>query len=41
MRVQNPDELEEAYAVLSAGLIDRPLPTIQSVKTILQMVEAS
>lgn len=36
MRVQNPDELEEAYAVLSARLIDRPLPTIQSVKTILQ-----
>jgi NitT/TauT family transport system substrate-binding protein len=36
MRLQNPDELEEAYAVLSARLIDRPLPTIQSVKTILE-----
>ena len=36
MRIQNPDELEEAYAVLSARLIDRPLPTIQSVKTILE-----
>src|SRR4030095_8979232 len=36
MRVQNPDELEESYTVLSARLIDRPLPTIQSVKTILE-----
>jgi NitT/TauT family transport system substrate-binding protein len=36
MRIQNQDELEEAYAVLSARLIDRPLPTIQSVKTILE-----
>jgi ABC-type nitrate/sulfonate/bicarbonate transport system substrate-binding protein len=36
MRLQNPDELEEAYVVLSARLIDRPLPTIQSVKTILE-----
>lgn len=36
MRIQNQEELEEAYAVLSARLIDRPLPTIQSVKTILE-----
>ncbi|HEX2933522.1 MAG TPA: ABC transporter substrate-binding protein [Candidatus Binatia bacterium] len=36
MRLQNPEELEEAYTVLSARLIDRPLPTIQSVKTILE-----
>ena len=35
MRVQNPDELEEAYTVLAGRLIDRPLPTVQSVKTIL------
>ena len=36
MKTQNQDELEEAYAVLSARLIDKPLPTIQSVNTILE-----
>ena len=36
MRTQNQEELEEAYSVLSARLIDKPLPTIQSVKTILE-----
>ena len=35
LRLQNPEELEEAYTVLSARFIDRPYPTIQSVKTIL------
>jgi NitT/TauT family transport system substrate-binding protein len=35
MRVQNQDELEEAYTVLSARFIDKPYPTLQSVKTIL------
>ena len=36
MRIQNQEELEEAYAVLSARLINKPLPTVQSVKTILE-----
>ena len=35
LRLQNPDELEEAYVVLAARFIDRPYPTSQSVKTIL------
>jgi ABC-type nitrate/sulfonate/bicarbonate transport system substrate-binding protein len=35
LRLQNPDELEEAYVLLSARFIDKPYPTIQSVKTIL------
>jgi len=35
LRLQNPDELEEAYVVLAARFIDKPYPTIQSVKTIL------
>jgi hypothetical protein len=35
LRLQNPDELEEAYVLLSARFIDKPYPTTQSVKTIL------
>ena len=35
LRLQNPDELEEAYVLLSARFIDKPYPTAQSVKTIL------
>ena len=35
LRLQNPDELEEAYVVLAARFIDRPYPTSQSIKTIL------
>ena len=35
LRLQNPDELEEAYVVLAGRFIDRPYPTSQSVKTIL------
>ena len=35
LRLQNPEELEEAYTLLSARFIDKPYPTIQSVKTIL------
>jgi hypothetical protein len=35
LRLQNADELEEAYVVLAARFIDKPYPTIQSVKTIL------
>jgi ABC-type nitrate/sulfonate/bicarbonate transport system substrate-binding protein len=35
LRLQNPDELEDAYVLLSARFIDKPYPTIQSVKTIL------
>jgi NitT/TauT family transport system substrate-binding protein len=35
LRLQNPEELEEAYVLLSARFIDRPYPTTQSVKTIL------
>ena len=35
LRLQNQDELEEAYTLLSARFIDKPYPTIQSVKTIL------
>ena len=35
MRSQNQDELEEAYTVLAARFIEKPYPTVQSVKTIL------
>jgi ABC-type nitrate/sulfonate/bicarbonate transport system substrate-binding protein len=35
LRLQNPEELEEAYVLLSARFIDKPYPTAQSVKTIL------
>lgn len=35
LRLQNQEELEEAYTVLSARFIDKPYPTIQSIKTIL------
>ncbi len=35
LRLQNQDELEEAYTILSARFIDKPYPTIQSIKTIL------
>jgi NitT/TauT family transport system substrate-binding protein len=35
LRLQNPEELEEAYVLLSARFIDKPYPTTQSVKTIL------
>jgi NitT/TauT family transport system substrate-binding protein len=35
LRLQNADELEEAYVVLAARFIDRPYPTSQSIKTIL------
>ena len=35
LRLQNQDELEEAYTLLSARFIDKPYPTIQSIKTIL------
>src|SRR5436190_16743535 len=35
LRIQNPDELEEAYVVLSGRFVDKPYPTIQSIKTIL------
>ena len=35
LRLQNQDELEEAYTVLSARFIDKPYPTTQSIKTIL------
>src|SRR5215510_7652086 len=35
LRLQNPDELEEAYVLLSTRFIDKPYPTVQSVKTIL------
>ena len=35
LRLQNPDELEEAYTLLSTRFIDRPYPTLQSIKTIL------
>jgi NitT/TauT family transport system substrate-binding protein len=35
LRLQNPEELEEAYVLLSTRFIDRPYPTAQSVKTIL------
>ena len=35
LRLQNQEELEEAYTVLSARFIDRPYPTIQGVRTIL------
>ncbi|HUK41820.1 MAG TPA: ABC transporter substrate-binding protein [Candidatus Acidoferrales bacterium] len=35
LRLQNPDELEEAYVALAARFVDKPYPTTQSVKTIL------
>src|SRR5215510_993014 len=35
LRLRNPDELEEAYVLLSTRFIDKPYPTVQSVKTIL------
>jgi NitT/TauT family transport system substrate-binding protein len=35
LRLQNQEELEEAYSVLSARFIDKPYPTLQSIKTIL------
>jgi len=35
LRLQNQDELEEAYSVLAARFIDKPYPTTQSIKTIL------
>jgi ABC-type nitrate/sulfonate/bicarbonate transport system substrate-binding protein len=35
LRLQNPEELEEAYVLLAARFMDKPYPTIQSVKTIL------
>ncbi len=35
LRLQNQEELEEAYTVLSARFNDKPYPTIQSIKTIL------
>lgn len=35
LRLQNPEELEEAYVLLSARFIDKPYPTTQGVKTIL------
>ena len=35
VRLQNPEELEDAYVLLSTRFIDRPYPTTQSVKTIL------
>jgi NitT/TauT family transport system substrate-binding protein len=35
LRLRNPDELEEAYVLLSARFIDKPYPTAQSVQTIL------
>ena len=34
-KLENPDDLEEAYVLLSARFIDKPYPTVQSVKTIL------
>jgi NitT/TauT family transport system substrate-binding protein len=35
LRLQNPEELEEAYVLLAARFMDKPYPTVGSVKTIL------
>jgi ABC-type nitrate/sulfonate/bicarbonate transport system substrate-binding protein len=35
LRLQNPEEIEEAYVVLAARFIDKPLPTVDGVATIL------
>ena len=35
LRLQNLDELEEAYIALASRFVDKPYPTTQSVKTIL------
>jgi ABC-type nitrate/sulfonate/bicarbonate transport system substrate-binding protein len=36
-KLGNPDDLEEAYVLLSASFIDKPYPTVQSVRTILDL----
>jgi ABC-type nitrate/sulfonate/bicarbonate transport system substrate-binding protein len=36
-KLENPDDLEEAYVLLSARFIGKAYPTVQSVKTILDL----